>query len=417
MITYISHTLAQQIVNTIKDVCSYDINFINPSGTIIASTNSARIGTFHEIGRKAAATGTTIEVAESDNFTGTRQGINMPLYHEDNLLAVIGITGSPEKVRKYAFLAQRITSLLIREQELSQYSQHQADKKHFVISSLLHGDAQNPEYLLKCLREFQIDPDTPKRLILIRTYSGSRQISQKSPQKNTSEYTDSSEFFSTYTASDAAHSTQIHSAENTASAPKTNTDFSLPEHHIRNLFTDTGITLYTFRYPGDYLAVADNSRFSEISGKLRRFAGKHGDTLSIAVGKSVPLHQLNLSLTTAETALRSLQTLSAGNDSDKSITEHYVLFDDLTLEIVLSSVSPEDREAFAEKTIRRLSDNEKELLRTYFSLEMSLADTAEKLFLHKNTLQYKLNHIYKKCGLNPRKFRDAVLLYLALEME
>lgn len=50
MITHISHTLAQQIVNTIKDVCSYDINFINPSGTIIASTNSARIGTFHEIG-------------------------------------------------------------------------------------------------------------------------------------------------------------------------------------------------------------------------------------------------------------------------------------------------------------------------------------------------------------------------------
>ncbi|WP_270391266.1 helix-turn-helix domain-containing protein [Blautia massiliensis (ex Durand et al. 2017)] len=56
-------------------------------------------------------------------------------------------------------------------------------------------------------------------------------------------------------------------------------------------------------------------------------------------------------------------------------------------------------------------------MRTYFSLEMSLADTAEKLFLHKNTLQYKLNHIYKKCGLNPRKFRDAVLLYLALELE
>ena len=170
MITHISHTLAQQIVNTIKDVCSYDINFINPSGTIIASTNSARIGTFHEIGRKAAATGTTIEVAESDNFTGTRQGINMPLYHEDNLLAVIGITGSPEKVRKYAFLAQRITSLLIREQELSQYSQHQADKKHFVISSLLHRDTPNPEYLLKCLREFQIDPETHKRLILIRTF-------------------------------------------------------------------------------------------------------------------------------------------------------------------------------------------------------------------------------------------------------
>ena len=136
MITHISHTLAQQIVNTIKDVCSYDINFINSSGTIIASTNSARIGAFHEIGRKAAVTGTTIEVAESDNFTGTRQGINMPLYHEDRLLAVIGITGSPEKVRKYAFLAQRITSLLIREQRYMTFLYNVSSSCSFGIADL-----------------------------------------------------------------------------------------------------------------------------------------------------------------------------------------------------------------------------------------------------------------------------------------
>lgn len=375
MITHISHTLAQQIVNTIKDVCSYDINFINSSGTIIASTNSARIGAFHEIGRKAAVTGTTIEVAESDNFTGTRQGINMPLYHEDRLLAVIGITGSPEKVRKYAFLAQRITSLLIREQELGQYSRHQADKKQFVISSLLHGDTQNPEYLLKCLKEFQIDPDTPKRLILIHTY----------PAASGQNYTDSV------------------------------SGSVLSEHQIQNFFKTAGITLYTFRYPGDYLAVADNSGFSALSGTLHNFAKKHADTLAIAVGRSVSLYQLGLSLTTAETALRSLSFHQPSTDN--ICAENYAVFDDLTLEIVLSSVSPEDREEFSEKTIRQLSSDEKELLRTYFSLEMSLADTAEKLFLHKNTLQYKLNHIYKKCGLNPRKFRDAVLLYLALEME
>jgi len=375
MITHISHTLAQQIVNTIKDVCSYDINFINSSGTIIASTNSARIGAFHEIGRKAAVTGTTIEVAESDNFTGTRQGINMPLYHKDRLLAVIGITGSPEKVRKYAFLAQRITSLLIREQELGQYSRHQADKKQFVISSLLHGDTQNPEYLLKCLKEFQIDPDTPKRLILIHTY----------PAASGQNYTDSV------------------------------SGSVLSEHQIQNFFKTAGITLYTFRYPGDYLAVADNSGFSALSGTLHNFAKKHADTLAIAVGRSVSLYQLGLSLTTAETALRSLSFHQPSTDN--ICAENYAVFDDLTLEIVLSSVSPEDREEFSGKTIRQLSSDEKELLRTYFSLEMSLADTAEKLFLHKNTLQYKLNHIYKKCGLNPRKFRDAVLLYLALEME
>ena len=299
----------------------------------------------------------------------------MPLYHEDRLLAVIGITGSPEKVRKYAFLAQRITSLLIREQELGQYSRHQADKKQFVISSLLHGDTQNPEYLLKCLKEFQIDPDTPKRLILIHTY----------PAASGQNYTDSV------------------------------SGSVLSEHQIQNFFKTAGITLYTFRYPGDYLAVADNSGFSALSGTLHNFAKKHADTLAIAVGRSVSLYQLGLSLTTAETALRSLSFHQPSTDN--ICAENYAVFDDLTLEIVLSSVSPEDREEFSGKTIRQLSSDEKELLRTYFSLEMSLADTAEKLFLHKNTLQYKLNHIYKKCGLNPRKFRDAILLYLALEIE
>ena len=146
---------------------------------------------------------------------------------------------------------------------------------------------------------------------------------------------------------------------------------------------------------------------------LRNFAQKHADTLAIAVGKPVPLYQLGLSLNTAETTLRSLhQPLT-----DNIYTENYAVFDDLTLEIILSSVSRKDREEFFVKTIYQLSPDEKDLLRTYFSLEMSLADTAEKLFLHKNTLQYKLNHIYKKCGLNPRKFQDAVLLYLALELE
>ena len=39
----------------------------------------------------------------------------------------------PDQIRKYAYLAERITNLLIREQELNQYSRREADKKHFVL--------------------------------------------------------------------------------------------------------------------------------------------------------------------------------------------------------------------------------------------------------------------------------------------
>ena len=74
MTPYITRALAQQIVDTVRDLCGQNVNFIDCSGTIFASTDESRIGTFHEIGREAAASGSVIEVRESDHFTGTQQG-------------------------------------------------------------------------------------------------------------------------------------------------------------------------------------------------------------------------------------------------------------------------------------------------------------------------------------------------------
>ena len=81
MITHIGKQLATQIVDTVHDVCGHDINFINKNGIIYASTNTSRIGTFHEIGKKAADTGSVIEVKESDHYEGTSAGVNIPVTH------------------------------------------------------------------------------------------------------------------------------------------------------------------------------------------------------------------------------------------------------------------------------------------------------------------------------------------------
>lgn len=44
----------------------------------------------------------------------------------------------------------------------------------------------------------------------------------------------------------------------------------------------------------------------------------------------------------------------------------------------------------------------------------SITKVAEQLFIHKNTLQYKLNKVFKKTGDNPRNFKDFVSLKMAL---
>lgn len=358
MITKINSILGQQIVNTIKDVCSHDINFIDPSGIIIASTNEARIGQFHEAGYQAAQAGTTLEVTKSSNFSGTMHGINMPLYHDGHLLAVIGITGEPDEIRKYASLAGKITTLLIREQELNQYSHRQADKKHFIIQSLIKNETENQELLTKYLKEFHVDSGSEKRLILIQ------------PNK---QYTSLNPSFS--------------------------------EQQIHQLFSSMKLELYTFNYPGEFIAVTDTTDFDQKEKRLKAFAQEHTQTIQIAVGKSVSLFRLHLSYESALTAMKSIM----------NHTDNYILSDELTLELILSSVSTDNQNLFLEKTIQKLSPQDRELLNAYFSEDMSLSRTCEKLFLHKNTLQYKLNHIAGKCGLNPRHFQEAVLLYLALK--
>ena len=57
------------------------------------------------------------------------------------------------------------------------------------------------------------------------------------------------------------------------------------------------------------------------------------------------------------------------------------------------------------------------LLQTYFEHNRSIEKTAQTLFVHKNTVQYKLNKIIEKTGYNPRQIKDAVLLYLGIQFE
>lgn len=359
MIHTIDEALALQVVNTVKDVCGQDINFIDQSGIIFASTNPKRVGTFHEIGHKAALTGETIEVDSDNAYHGTQKGINLPVYHNHTLLAVIGITGEPDAVRQYAHLAERVAKLLIRERELNMISRSQADKKHFVIDSLIRNTAYNIDYLNSCLQEFGVDPKTPKRLILIKA--------------------------------DTSH-------------PAVN--LSLLEQKITQMFSLFPLALYTFYYPNEYLAVIDAEEFEKKDDILDRFAAKHKAELKIAVGKRCSVYRLSASHTSALTALKQIS----------ADTEGFILFDHLTLEIIFSSMSEQEKTEFLSKTAASLKAEELALLNAYFDENMSLENTSRRLFLHKNTLQYKLNHIYHTCGLNPRRFKDAVLLYLALKL-
>lgn len=96
--------------------------------------------------------------------------------------------------------------------------------------------------------------------------------------------------------------------------------------------------------------------------------------------------------------------------------ELLAIYDSLDLEILLGSISEDVKTMFLKQTIQVLSEKERELLKTYFACNMSLKRTSEQLYLHKNTLQYQLDRIWSESGYNPRKFKEAVVLYMGLKL-
>lgn len=358
MSVYLSKRTAQKIVDTVKDVCGYDINFINPKGIIFASTDFSRIGDFHEIGKRVIEKQETIEVTSDDSFYGTHKGVNIPFIYNRELIAAIGISGEPGEVRQYAMLAQKITSLILREQEIDSFNYGKKNRMNYLIRTLTEGNDIDFELAKDLLSDLGQSVEDIYRVVLV-------------------------ELNSHYNPS----------------------NLSMIENQIYRAFEVIKNPIYTFQYPNQYILLMPENQYHKWEYVFKNLSEKYRQILSVGVGSCNSLWKQNISFQSACTAIASLTEESS-----------FACFDELELEIILGCVNGAAREEYLQKMIGKFGREEITLLKTYFDENMSLKDTAEKLFIHKNTLQYKLKRIYDISGFDPRCFRDAVKLYLAVRL-
>lgn len=58
-----------------------------------------------------------------------------------------------------------------------------------------------------------------------------------------------------------------------------------------------------------------------------------------------------------------------------------------------------------------------ETLRVFFESDLSISRAAEKMFVHKNTLKYRLSRMKEKLGLDPRDQKDSLILYFLMLLQ
>ena len=62
-----------------------------------------------------------------------------------------------------------------------------------------------------------------------------------------------------------------------------------------------------------------------------------------------------------------------------------------------------------------LTELDCEIVLAFAENDMKVSETAQKFFFHRNTIEYHLDKVKRKTGLNPKKFYDLTELVLEIK--
>lgn len=143
--------LAEKFIEKLTAYTRYNINIMDDRGIIIASRDPERVGTFHEIAYYLISQGKEImEVAEDDNYVGTKMGVNTVFNYQNKPIGVVGLTGKPEEVREIAFIVRMALETMM-EYEISQEKNYKRKGiKAYFLNCLLYGGVDKNELKELC---------------------------------------------------------------------------------------------------------------------------------------------------------------------------------------------------------------------------------------------------------------------------
>lgn len=118
----LSQTLAQEIVERAMRILPGNVNVMDASGLIIGSGDPARLFSHHAGARQVIAEGRAVALDASAalELAGAQAGINLPLYHQGELVGVLGVSGEDAEQLRLPAELLRLTAEMLIEQAAGQ---------------------------------------------------------------------------------------------------------------------------------------------------------------------------------------------------------------------------------------------------------------------------------------------------------
>ena len=363
----LSKTVAEQIISDLDAVIPSRINLIDTNGIIVASSDPKRIGRMHAGAKYLMDQHLDELIVHFDGeYSGALQGVNYPLVFQNEIVGILGITGEYNHVKGSACAIKRITELLLDAAYRStQRRLGEAVRNRFLTEWLEAQPHEIDEVFVTQGLTLHIDITLPRRIFVVHTG-----LDGDDPREEQA------------------------------------------EDYIRQFLAKLDRASLSLRYCGGLVCMI-SARSDEkmktaaqelVDQLLRRFDLKavigidHSSGDYRAVGQSY------------RKALSALNAYAAGPEQPVRT------YDSLSIELFTGELSASAKRDYIARIMGPITGEPLaeavRLLDVFYGCEGSLTAASQKLFIHKNTLQYRLKRIAEQTGYDPRSIRCAGLFQM-----
>ena len=356
------HTL----INELSSVIDYNLNIMDEEGVIISSTDENRIGQFHEAARLIIRLGLPSLLVHYDNeYSGCKEGTNVPLVVDGEIIGVIGITGNVNETSKYANIIKKTAEILLKDYAALSEETRLNEARMFFLNSWLNGDVTDTSRIRRKLEQYGHHSASAFQAVIVDNING-------------------------HNPARAFLSERIKSF-----------------HTITTWNNTCGIIIGMFPSSEDMIKYLKDV-MSSVSNQ---------DDFFFAVGDTVDSEdQLRYSYSHAFSLYQYIKNRSKALGVKYFGISYYC---DYELGILANYIPEQKKREYAANTFagfdaHSLNDIIPFIL-TYCECNGSINQIADRLFIHKNTVQYKIKRIKDVTGLDLRISRDLLQLIAAAE--
>lgn len=343
---------AEELVRATSSLVSgRTINIMNPDGIIIASSDPKRVGTFHFGADQVMHTGRSVNITRSQlpAYPGALEGCNMPLRQNGKIIGVVGITGDPEELQDLAHLLEVYAMKYMELESVVLQHMEEAEIRRKLFHLLTTQDSVNPEYVRTLSETASFQLQFPARVIAIRVVTGTLALREFE---------------------------QILLQEQLLDHKK---DLSCEEENYLMLLKSAGV-----------------SDFDTYSHRISKAIERNGCHVRITAGRTCE-NTSELSASYQESRL--LNTITPNNFEDADTPRGRCA--------LLTDASIRDQMPYLKRLYENLQaqfrpDELQTLLssaKAYYEEGRSVTKAAARLFVHKNTLQYRLHRLLEAMQL------------------